>query len=588
MSVLRRIYMASALVGASTLLLAACSGGESSGPAAGPAGPDVPLPVGGPAPVPPAPPVAMTALDTEEEAARFLQQASVGATMAEIEDAVGDDAEDWLEREFDRSPTLLLPELLQRGANGDDLNGRPQSDLYWRGLVTGEDTLRQRMAFALSQILVVSDAGMNNRALQVAHYMDILTANAFGNYRTLLEDITYSPAMAEYLTYLRNRRGDPRTGRMPDENYARELLQLFAIGLVELEMDGTVRQGPDGPIEIFDNDDIQGLARVFTGLSLKGSGFRDEDPDGRYSRLQMFDEQHSELEKEFLGLTIPAGTLGDESISMALDQIFAHPNVAPFVSRQLIQRFTASNPTPDYVERVANAFEAGIFTAPDGSDFGTGERGDLEATLAAILLDPVVHMPNGDLPVTGGKVREPILKFVSWARAFDVSPADPSVENRLRDTRSPSDRLGQHPFRSPSVFNFYRPGFVAPGTQSGALNLTAPELQIINEGASVGYVNFMTDYVFDRTPTQGGVDSFAPDYSAELALADDPAALVDRLDTLLTAGRMTDEERMEVIETVGMVPISAGDPEDADEDRLRRVRVAVLMVTNLPAFAVIQ
>ncbi|MEM6626660.1 MAG: DUF1800 family protein, partial [Pseudomonadota bacterium] len=411
----------------------------------------------------------------------------------------------------------------------------------------------------------------------------------FGNYRQLLQDVTYSPLMAEYLTYLRNRKGNPNTGRMPDENYARELLQLFTIGLVELNMDGTSKVGPDGTVaETYTNEDVVGLARVFTGLGAKGTSFNSKDAaqDWQYSPLQSYPEQHSELDKTFLGITIPAGTGPDESISQALDHIFAHPNVAPFVSRQLIQRFTASNPDPSYVERVATAFETGSFQSVDGRSFGAGERGDLQATLAAVLLDNSLFADNAGEDPGDGKIREPILQFVHWARAFDVAGVNSANENKLRDTSSPTSGLAQHPFRSPSVFNFYRPGYVPPGTEVGALNMTAPEFQIMNEASTIGFANFMTDFVMDRSSRRNrDLDTFVPDYSDEIALANDPAALVDHLDDLLTGGRMSAMVKDDIIAAVSEIAIREG---NEDDDTLDRVHIAVLMAVNAPSFAIVR
>lgn len=515
-----------------------------------------------------------------------MTQASLGADIEEINTLVGTDAADFVSSEFDKTcQDFLAPTLAFRDANDGNLGGRPYSDIYWDRFMTADDALCQRMVFALSQILVISDATLGNDPLKIAHYQNILSQNAFGNFRTLLEDVTYSPAMAEYLTYFRNRKGDPNTGRMPDENYAREVLQLFTIGVVELNMDGTPRLSAGGQqIETFDNDDIIGLARVFTGLSYDGAGFFDNsNPDREFSPLIVYPEQHSELEKSFLSITIPAGTSGEDSITMALDEIFAHPNVPPFISRQLIQRFTASNPDPAYVERVATAFADGRFTAADGSEFGNGERGDLKATLAAVLLDESIHGSATDFPDASGKVREPILKFVQWVRAFDITDVDAESEFRMSSTSSPSNRLAQHPFRSPSVFNFYRPGFVAPGTESGSEGLTTPEFQIVNAASALGYINFMTDFVFDRT---GGSDlppRYTPDYSTEIELADDPAALVAHLNLLLTANTMTDDEVSAVEETVSALVIS-----DPDRDLMQRVKVATLLIVSGPSYAVIR
>ncbi|MEL7231449.1 MAG: DUF1800 family protein [Pseudomonadota bacterium] len=525
-------------------------------------------------------------------AARFLARATFGGTKTDIQNLVGVDAADWLRAEFDKSPTLYLPEMQTLRNPDGNFPWNVATYQYWDRILTTDDQLRQRMVFALSQILVISDIRDAGRPLRRTYYQDVLSRNAFGNYRTMLQDVTYSPEMAEWLTYMRNRKGDPRTGRMPDENYAREILQLFTIGLIELNQDGTPRTGSNGrQIETYDNDDIIGLARVFTGLSYKGPKFWDRDDDSDYQPLQMFEDQHSPLEKSFLGKTIPAGTPGDQTIAEALDHIFEHPNVAPFLARQLIQRFTSSNPRPQYVERVAQAFDRGRFIAPNGQHFGSGQRGDLEATMAAILLEESLFLdddPNNQL-LTNGKIREPILRFTHWVRAFDVANLQSSNEGKLGFTLDPVDGLGQHPFRSPSVFNFYRPGYVAPQTESGAMGLTTPEFQLVNESTAVGYLNFMTEFTFERTwQRDNSIETFIPDYSQEIALTDDPVALVDHLDILLTGGQMIDEEKAEIATIIGDMRLRTNDPEDEADDRDERAKVAIMLVLNSPAFAVVR
>lgn len=524
-------------------------------------------------------------IETESEAARFLIRSGFGGSADEIDALVGSIKTDWIRSQISQPKTEYLSEILSLNGNPNTLLGQsPHSAIFMRAGIEGNDQLRQRMVFALSQILVVSDNGSGGQMNSMGYYLDLLSEHAFGNYRDLLEEITYSPAMGEYLTYVQNEKGDPRSGRMPDENYAREILQLFTIGLVELELDGTPKIGPDGRhVETYTNNDVVGLAKVFTGLSLKGPTFRkvNADHDAQYSRLKAFPDRHSIQEKSFLGTTIPAGTGVEESIDLALDHLFEHPNVAPFVSRQLIQRFTASNPSPDYVERVAIAFNAGSYVADDGSEFGTGVRGDLEATIAAVLLDPSV----GEIEQTSGKIREPVLKFIQWARVFDVGNLDFSNERPLVSTASATNSLGQHAFRSPSVFNFYRPGYIAPGTQSGDAGLTAPEFQLINEGSVVGYINFMYDYAIDRTGVRNGaVSSFLPDYAAEYELMEKPADLVDRLDLLLTGKTLSNETRASVLEAISAMPISENNPERDYKDRLA---VAITMITASPAYAVV-
>ena len=560
--------------------LAACSGGDGGSAAPPTAG----APPAGGAPPGGTPPAnaAATMIDTPQKASAFLARAGFGGTMRDMDGIMGDDMADWIKSEIGTSRTRYLSQILPiAGDNETVLGVEPHNGVFWRAAIAGDDVLRQRMVFALSQIFVVSDGGRGNQEVPIGYYLDLLSENAFGNYRDLLQDITYSPAMATYLTYLRNRKGDERSGRMPDENYARELMQLFTIGLVELNQDGTVRTGPDGqPIETYTNEDVVGLARVFTGLSLKGSGFSDADDDGLYNPLQVFPSQHSELEKSFLGLTIPAGTSAEVSIDMALDHLFQHDNVPPFFARQLIQRFTASNPDPAYVRRVADAFASGRFTAPNGEFFGSSQRGDMEATIAAVLLDPTVGIEEQ----TSGKIREPVLKFVYWARAFNVSELNLYNETSLRRTGDATRSLGQQPFSSPSVFNFYRPGFIAPGTLSGNAGLTAPELQILNEGATVGFLNFMTNFILDRTSVRDRDEvSFLPNYDDEIALARDPAALADHLNILLSGGNMSVETRDSIIAALTPMPINETEP---DRDLRDRVAVAIIIVVMSPAFSV--
>ena len=584
MSALR--FPKASMIIAAGLFVAACGGG-GGGSSVPPVPPTSGGGSGGGGGAPPVEP--SSKIDSELEASRFLARATFGGTKSEIASLNGRDAADWLASEFSKSASLTMPDLL---AQPRDENGRLQNqrinELYWDHLVTANDQVRQRMAFALSQILVYSDAADSDQPTR-GYYQDILIRNALGNYRDLLEEVTYSPAMGQWLTYLANRKGDPNKGRMPDENYAREILQLFSIGLIELNMDGTPKLDAQGQqVETYTNDDIEGLARVFTGLSWTGGDFWKEPQDGGINPMEMYPEQHSELEKSFLGTTIPAGTSGTESIDRALDTIFEHPNVAPFLSRQLIQRFTQSDPSPDYVGRVANAFETGRYTAAGGRTFGTGQRGDLQATLAAVLLDDSTFLDaTSGATIASGKVREPILRFTHWARAFNVSGVDAGNERRLRDTRSSESALGQQAFRSPSVFNFYRPGYIAPGTNAGDRDITVPEFQIVNESSSVGYLNFMTDFAFDRASQRDrDIDTYTPDYSDELALVGDPTALVDHLDGLLTGGRMAAAEKADIVDIINTVEIRTNNAENTAADQEDMVQTAVALVLNSPSYAV--
>jgi uncharacterized protein (DUF1800 family) len=573
-----------------TLTLLACGGGGGGNGGNGTEEPTDPPP---PPPSPPQEPITAT------EAARFLSQATFGPNSAAIEAVVASSAEDWFRAELEKPASLHLDDVLsffppdgsfrdEQGMLMPELVFRA-SDSFWQKAVEGDDQLRQRMAYALSQILVISAEGTLGGAPQtVAAYMDILTQGAFGNYRDLLEEVTYSPAMAVYLTYLRNQKADPVTGRVPDENYARELLQLFTIGLLQLNPDGTPTLDDQGQsIELYDNTDITGLAKVFTGLNFPGTAFdsslRFVPLEAYYQQLVVFDAFHSDEEKNFLGTNIAAGTGGEATLDQALDTIFGHPNVGPFLARQLIQRFVTSAPTPNYVARVVAAFDAGDFTLPDGSSVGNGARGDLSATLAAILFDDEARSAASTENIAFGKLREPVIRFTHWARAFEVNSADASNETILRYTGG-SDALGQHPYRSSSVFNFYRPGYIAPGTATGNAGLTAPELQIANATTVVGYPNFMTLFAFGLTPQRDRQISqaFIPSYSTEIALADDSDALLDHLDLLLTHGNLQTDTRARIAEVLDFLP------PDSDENRQLRAQFASFMIMTAPEYIVLR
>ena len=575
---------------AALLFVSACSeggSGASSNPGAG-----------APPPPPPSTPTGLI-ITSEAEAGRFLTQTTFGPTESEIVALNGAEASQWFLDQMSATPSFTLPFVrnyrLQEEARNPTNSEFPISQspgmAFWRNSIMGQDQLRQRMAFALSQILVVSDASDQLQNPEgFAYYQDILISNAFGNYRDVLEEVTYSPAMGAYLTYLQNLPGDATTGRVPDENYAREIMQLFSIGLVELDSTGEPVIGAGGnPVETYTNDDITGLARVFTGLSLNAQNFffdfNSLPDDALFSPMVMFDNFHSSLEKSFLGTTIPANTNGTNSIDMALDTIFNHPNVGPFLSRQLIQRFVTSDPSPAYVGRVAAAFNTGSYTLPNGDIAGTGNRGDLAATLAAVIFDDDARntaVSDGD---QFGKIREPILRFTHWARAFEANPITPEFTIALWDTSS-ANELAQHPYRSPSVFNFYRPGYIAAGTETGTAGLTAPELQLVNANSVSGYANFISFFAFGADEFAGdnefvdAVDanaSFDTAIPTEIALATDPPALVDRLDRILTYGRLSATTRADIIAVTENIPLTLSFDPDYDGASLR-ARTAIVMV----------
>ena len=593
--------------------LAACGGGGGGGSS------DVPPSLAPPpAPAPAPEPPASSIFESPESVSRFLAFASFGATPEDLDTLVGTSASAWFLDQLDASPSNTLPLISDYlDATTDEAQEGffryiVPALTFWRIAIDGEDQLRQRMAFALSQIMVLSDFSADLIADQpqsMGYYRDILTEHALGNFRDLLEDVTYSPAMSYYLTYLGNLPADPETGRQPDENYAREIMQLFTIGLVELNDDGTPRLDGNGDaIETYDSDDIDGLARVFTGMDIDSNNYW-EDPESLARPLYIDEYRHSKREKRFLTTVIPEETPGPESISRALDALFDHPNVGPFIGRQLIQRFTTSDPSPAYTQRVATAFNSGEFILPNDARVGTGERGDLAATIAAVLFDSEARRQTALENPRFGKPREPVLRFTQWARAFGVDGTAPELNPILYDTSS-TDALAQHPYRSRSVFNFYRPGYVAPGTDSGALGMTVPELQIVNASSTPGYVNFMAYFAF-REPRRGESDdflrdyfggsdlafnieerareSFVPGYERELAVADDPVALVDRLDTVLANGALEEGTREAIVDLVSELPLERQDWQiEGDDGRHLRVYFAVLMTMAAPEYLVQQ
>jgi uncharacterized protein (DUF1800 family) len=528
-------------------------------------------------------------LPDANEAARFLNQASFGANDVEIAKARQYGYSAILEDQF-LMPSHRSHEGYINFVGASNLGDEHLMHTFWREAATAQDQLKRRVAFALSQIFVIS---LENTSLQdfrrgVASYMDMLTRNAFGNYRQLLQDVTLHPMMGLYLSHLRNRKEDPALNRVPDQNYAREVMQLFSIGLYRLNPDGTLMLDGGGmPIETYSPDDIVGLSRVFTGFSWAGcpststscfNGSGTQSPNREVIPMQGFPQFHSISEKSFLGTTIPAGTAADPmgDLNRALDVIANHPNVGPFIGRQLIQRLVTSNPSPAYVGRVAQAFNTGRYQSGAYS-VGTGQRGDLRATIAAILLDVEART----VPISGpGKTREPVLRLAQWMRAFKAQSA--SGNFLVGTTDDPATSLGQSPMRSPTVFNFYRPGYVPPNTPIAAAGLVAPELQIVNEVSVVGYSNFM------RSIVQNGVGSNSPrdvqpDYAAEIALAHDANLLVDRVSLLLTAGSMSAGTRSLILSAVNSIPYPGSNQATA---RLNRSRLAVFFTLSSPDYLV--
>ncbi len=559
------------------LAVTACGGG---------AGGNQPVPASQIPPPAPAnePPV------TRAQAARFLTQASMGPTEAEITRVVDLGYAGWIDAQ------LALPAISHRAhweardaaisaaTPGARANADQLLESFWKQAVTGEDQLRQRVVWALSQIFVISMAddsvGANTRA--VAAWLDMLGEQGLGNYRQLLDSVSRHPMMGLYLSHLRNQKANPRTGRVPDENYAREVMQLFSLGIVELNEDGTPRLNGSSPIETYSSDDISGIARVFTGWSwtcpdgpdnscfFGGAVDGVSDPDRTFKPMQGFQQYHSIEEKRFLSAVIPAQTTADPhgSLRVALDTLANHPNVGPFIGRQLIQRLVTSNPSPTYVRDISRVW----------ANNGLGVRGDLRAVVRAILLHPEARAAATN---TSGKLREPVLRLAAMLRALGFQ--SDTGWWRVGNTDNQSFSLGQTPLRAPSVFNFYRPGYVAPGTSSAALGLVTPELQIAHETSAAGYANFMRDAVslgVGATNTLAAVTrrDIQASFSAEIALANDPAALVDHVFLrLLPHVAVSDELRTDIVAAVGSIAL----PTSGSTAAALRTRVDTALLLTL-------
>jgi uncharacterized protein (DUF1800 family) len=507
---------------------------------------------------------------SDEDAARLLLQAQFSASLADIAQVRAMGYEAWLDAELARPNSLTGCDWLQsKGYAAIDSNEfffalGTNVHMIWYQLFQSPDAVRRRWALALSEIFVVSWRGirdvMNWDNFAMAEYWDLLCRHALGNFRDLLEALTLNPAMGAFLSTRGNQREDPATGRLPDENYAREVMQLFTIGLHRLNMDGTLQRDAQGqPIESYTADDVSNLARVFTGYDQDLSAGHFISPAPPFHRVShvpsarnpmVFNaSRHSSLPKAFLGVTIPAGTPGPESLRIALDTLVNHPNTAPFLARQFIQRLVTGNPSPAYVSRVAHAF----------ANNGSGVRGDLKAVLKAVLLDDEAR-GTASLSRPGfGKLREPMLRVAQWGRTFKLRSLRGSWKAGFGPW-DPTTDLGQYPLDPPSVFGFYRPGYVPPGTEMAKAGATAPEFQIVNETTVATWANLIMSMVFnglwvrapdkpysrEETPTDGF--DIVPDYAEELALVADTPALVRRLNLLLCAGQLSQSTTDLIIE----------------------------------------
>ncbi len=481
---------------------------------------------------------------TASDAGRLLIQATFGPTddtLAQVQ-AIG--VNHYIHHQITKVPaSSYLAYLNQIGFDPTAKNVNPTMQTWWQFAVNAPDQLRQRLAFAWSEIMVVSteSPGLGERPDALNSYMDVLSQDAFGNYRQLLQDVTLNPAMGTYLNMLHNQKADPKRGTHPNQNFGRECLQLFSIGLNQLNPDGSLQLDANGqPIPTYGQDTVDGFSQVFTGWTFAppvgvASTFWGV-PENWVVPMVAVAAYHDENTKTLLnGTVLPAGGTPEGDLSAALDSIFAHPNLGPFVCRQLIQRLVTSNPSPGYVYRVASVF----------NDNGQGVRGDLAAVTKAIFTDYDARSPDLATTPGFGKEREPIIRLANLYRAFHAT--SPSGQYNIFYTNSP---LGETVLRSPSVFNFFSPEYTAPGRLAEA-GLVAPEFQITSESTAIASDNYLHAGVFGYL---GGTSLITPDLSAVQALVNTPSQLVNYLNNLLMAGGMSADMKATLVTMLNAIP----------------------------------
>lgn len=554
-------------------------------------------------------PPAPTHANSTGETARFLTQATFGPAEAELAALTGNAYAPWIDSQLAIPPTYHRDDVVARAAEwlarGEESGGwqAPRNEIWWQRALTAPDQLRQRMAFALSQIFVISQFGQ----LDIHHegvtlYYDMLLQHSFGNYRDLIEDVTLSPMMGTYLSMMRNRKPDPVTGHEPDENYAREIKQLFSVGLSETHLDGSLRLDPEGlPIPTYTQEETVGLAHIFTGW---GPHYDPADPPRwnngtgdvanpndwfRYGydalrEMSYYPDFHDNQERVILGgHIIPAGSDGVDRMRQALDAIFHHPNTGPFMAKQLIQKFITANPSPGYIARVASVF----------NDNGGGVRGDLGATLKAVLLDYEARAEAPRQSYSFGKPSEPMLRI---ARALRVLPGNlpiPGNPNYYINLQYAIPE--QAPLLASSVFNFYQPGYSSPGPIARA-GLLSPEFQIFAETNALRQANQNLNIITwgiwtNEQTTPGNVNRFSYDYAPLIAILNTPGLtpiqaqnrIIDHLDERFLFGKMSPELRSQILAAYGNLP---GWFDFTDGRQQARVELALYLILNSPEFFV--
>jgi uncharacterized protein (DUF1800 family) len=544
--------------------------------------------------------------NVRKDAARFMRQATFGASREAIDALVTQGYAAWLDDQFAK-PLVSHVATVQADPNLPASPWAVTMPSIWKQFFEGDDQLRQRVSFALSQILVVS---LNNNVVQdapcgAAKYLDILNTNAFGNARTLLKDVTLNPVMGEYLSMKESAKGDPLLQTQPDENYARELMQLFSVGTVMLNNDGSVKLDAGGkPIPTYTEDTVKDFAKALSGWTFAGQNqtltwrwlypdIWDADATIRTqkgcaawtspmepwtAKYRSSDDTrdiagpaHDTGSKQLLQYagapfgSLPANQPPQTDLDNVIDNIFNHPNVGPFLGKQLIQRLVTSNPSSQYVERVALVF----------NNNGSGVRGDMKAVVRAILLDNEARSLSVASMPSFGKLSEPVIRFVQLHRAFNARRAGGYYD--LWDF-SAATALNQNPLRAPSVFNFFHPNFTPAGplAQRG---LVGPEFEITNASSVAGLSDFSKWGIiggFDHGSSIAA-NRILPNYSYYLGLSNSPSQMLDELDLVLCAGGMNPLFKAQIVQAVGKVSASQSQ---------ERLNMALWLIINSPDYSV--
>lgn len=532
--------------------------------------------------------------DQLKDASRFLAQATFGADMATIQmtAAMGYDA--WLDEQFSLPQTKIFPKMYQQSGLYADLEEtgeeggiyKPWYESAWmHNNLTAPDLLRQRMAFILSEIMVINNNSdfFEDNSQMGGNYYDLLGINAFKNYRSLINDVTLSPAMGLFLSHYNNPKADPTRNIHPDENYAREIMQLFSIGLWELDQYGQRKYDANNQfIPTYNNADIKEFAQVFTGLSDGGpngvfGGFDEEGDEGGdiltaiITPMKMYDAFHDTSEKQLLnGVTLPAGQTGMEDVSQTLDHLSSHANTAPFIAKSLIQFLTTSNPSGAYVKRVVDVFNP-------------FEENNFQKVIKAILLDPEARNCQRTATYTFGKLREPLVRYMNYLRAFPFRSTSGEFLYEFGDVIG---NIGQAPLSAPSVFNFFLPDYSPQGPINQQYQV-APEFQILNSTNSIGLINltnglaveraYLLSYVIEEDEEDGSAPSYQMDFSEVEEIASNASALINYLDILLANGLLT-------AETKGIIK-SAVEQLSSPADR---VKMATYLIMISPDYAILK